>query len=120
MKTVKERGVTKKIETGDYNMSDGMNEDTAGEKMLVKIGDQRKRWVQKVASLISDGSMTEVLKCVIDQASTEDPESYAVRVEKWKLKSQLDDIERREKALAEEKQRLVSSLEGPSRDRISA
>lgn len=97
--------------------NDGM-QDGASEKMLVNIGTQRKSWVKKVASLIPDGDMTEVLKCVLDHAAVEDPESYAVKVEKWRLKSQLDDIEAREKALAEEKQRLVSSLEGKNASAI--
>lgn len=103
--------VTRKIHTGDYTMTtDGVQHD-GSEKMLVNIGPGRKNWIKKVASLLTDGDMTEVLKCVLDHASVEDPESYAGKVEKWRLKTKLDDIEARERALAEEKQRLVDSLQ---------
>jgi hypothetical protein len=107
------RTSAKKIQSGDYIMAnDGSSKDgTSGEKMLVNIGGQRKDWIKRVAGLIDEGDMTEVLKCVLDHVMVEDPESYAVKVEKWRLKTKLDDIEAREKALQEEKQRLVSSLE---------
>lgn len=81
-------------------------------KMLVNIGEHRKSWLEAVAEQVPDGSVTEVMRCNIDAAMVEDPESYAGRVIKWRVKAQLEEIERAEEALKARKAAVVRALEG--------
>jgi hypothetical protein len=85
---------------------------TTKSKMLVNVGEHRKRWLEAVAEQVPDGSVTEVMRCNIDTAMVEDPESYAGRVIKWRVKAQLEEIERAEEALKARKADIVRALEG--------
>lgn len=83
---------------------------TSEGKQLINIGEQRREWIRKVHEL-ADVAINEVMRCVIDQVSVEDPESYAVRIKKYQARQKLEDLERRELALKAEKEKLVSEIE---------
>lgn len=93
--------MARKMETEESNTSEG--------KQLINVGEHRREWIRKVHEL-ANVPINEVMRCLIDQASVEDPESYAVRIKKYQARQRLEDIERRERALAEEKEQLVAEL----------
>lgn len=92
----------RKLEEGESNTTKG--------KGLFNIGEQRKMWLKGVSSAAGCYD-NDVICMLIDLASVEDAENYAVRMKKFKAKRQIEDIERREKALQEEKETLVKALE---------
>lgn len=94
--------MARKTSVVESNISEG--------KQLINIGEQRREWIRKVHELASV-PINEVMRCVIDQVSVEDPESYAGRIKKYQTKQRLEDIERRERDLKLEKEKLVSELE---------
>lgn len=94
--------MVRKTSAVESNISEG--------KQLINIGEQRREWIKKVHEL-ANVPINEVMRCVIDQASVEDPESYAVRIKKYQAKQRLEDIERRERDLKAEKEKLVSEIE---------
>lgn len=96
-------GGIKTIVTGDYM--------SPNKKMLVAVGDHRREWVEKVSGFVPEGNMTEVFQTLIDLHSVEDPEAFAAKVMKHRLKKKLDEIEREEKALAAKKAQVVESLQ---------
>lgn len=82
-------------------------------KTLVKLGEERVAWLRSIIEL-SEGktSQTEILKLLIDQARVVDPETFMAKLGKLKLKAKLDEIERKEKELQAEKDKLTSQIEG--------
>lgn len=94
--------MARKTNVVESNMSEG--------KQLINIGEQRREWIRKVHELASV-PINEVMRCVIDQVSVEDPESYAGRIKKYQARQRLEDIERRERDLRAEKEKLVSEIE---------
>lgn len=78
--------------------------------ILVNIGEHRKDWLMNVTQL-SNSSQAEVIRVLLDQAATEDPESFVLKMEKFKIKMRLRDLESREEAIKKEKEELMRSVE---------
>lgn len=79
-------------------------------KGLFNLGQQRKAWLEKV-STAADCYVNDVMCMLIDQASVDDPENFAVRMKKFKLKKQLEEIEAEERNTADKKKALMDALE---------
>lgn len=80
------------------------------DKMLVKIGEHRKSWLEAIAGIAEDGSVTETMKCIIDLHIAEDPESFAGRIVKWRTKAALEEIEREKAALQAREDAILKGL----------
>lgn len=91
-----------KIEKVESNTTKG--------KGLFNIGEQRKQWLKEVSGA-ADCYENEVVCMLIDQAAVEDPENFATRMRKFQTRKKIEDIERREKAMKDEKEALVKSME---------
>lgn len=94
--------MARKTSAVESNISEG--------KQLINIGEQRREWIRQVHK-IANVPINEVMRCMCDGAMAEDPESYAVRIKKYQAKQRLEDIERRERDLRAEKEKLVSEIE---------
>lgn len=103
--------MARKNAVSESNISEG--------KQLINVGEHRREWIRKVSDL-SAVPINEVMRCLIDTAAVEDPESYAVRIKKYQAKQKLEDIERRERALEEEKKQYLATLEGTQTARQTA
>lgn len=80
-------------------------------KSIFNLGEQRKDWLKRVAATAGCYEV-DIVCMLIDEASVEDPENFAGRMKKVKAKRKIEDIERRQAALDEEKAQAVRELEG--------
>lgn len=84
-------------------------------KTLINLGEHRKVWVKQVVDLSvqagKDTNQTEIINILVDQAMVEDPESFVSKLDRWKLKAKLADIQRRKDAIRAEEERLTQAIE---------
>lgn len=84
-------------------------------KQLINMTEQQKSWISDVvAAAAKDGqeiTQTEVIRALVDQVMVQDPESFVGQLNKIRLRAKLDDIERREKELRDEKEQLSEALQ---------
>jgi hypothetical protein len=87
----------------------------AAKKQLINLSEQQKSWIMSVVSHSMDSgqstNQTEIIRALVDQAMVQDPETFVGHLAKMRVKSRLDDIARREKALQEEKEKLTAELQ---------
>lgn len=85
-------------------------------KQLINVTEQHKAWIESVVRFSREAgqetNQTDIIRALLDEKIVQDPESFVGHLIKMRKRARIEDLERRERALQEEKARLVAEEEG--------
>lgn len=88
-------------------------------KQLINVSEHHKQWIESVVKFANEAgqetNQTDIIRALLDEKVVQDPETFVGHLIKMKKRARIEDLERRERALQEEKAKLVAETEEEQR-----